>query len=72
MKFHRRKESSLLGHTVVIYELGKFQMEASQFGVSLHGESPLLENMADLQEFARVMSDAWKDHLSLKPEILRP
>lgn len=78
-KFNKRKESSLLGHTVVLYEHagGKdvstsdpFIIEASQFGVSMSGESPLLENRSDLEEYARIVSDAWLDHLALRPKIV--
>lgn len=75
-EFKWRKESSLLGHTVEIWELKAttslrpFTVEASPFGVGVRGDKALLlESMEDLQDFAKVISDAWKVHMKLKPRI---
>lgn len=71
LKLKSRKESSLLGHTVILLETDdkKFQVEASQYGISFRGESPLIETRRELDEFAQVVASAWKAHLTLKPRI---
>ena len=48
---------------------GDFTIMADRRGVRLTGLSPHIETMKDLQEFARVLSEAWKKHLSLKIKL---
>ena len=64
-----RKYSHLIGDTVVDYETeGGFIVRAGPGGVSFQGEF-ILNSMDDLDDFAKVLSNAWKSHQSLKPKV---
>jgi len=39
-------------------------------GVSLDIKNPICDNK-ELEDFAKVVSEAWKMHISLKPKILK-
>lgn len=70
MKFLRTKFDSLDGKTVVALtsEDDKFQLKASRSGVMINGELEI-EGMQELDQFAKLLSDAWKEHLRLKPKL---
>jgi hypothetical protein len=48
-----------------------FTIRATPHGVNFEGtlKSPITDHN-DLQEFARLMGDAWKEHLKLRPQIV--
>lgn len=79
MKFNRHKKDHLTLGDVVEHELAVpdlpdayppvFSLLASREGVLVRGAIKF-ESNADLQAFAKALSDAWKDHLSLKPKIV--
>ena len=81
MKFKRRKSERLSGGVCVIFEeeldasddgsIQPFQIIASSAGVTFDGLSSTLESRAELDQFAKAVADAWKEHEALKPKILR-
>jgi hypothetical protein len=79
MKFKREKLDLPTGVAVFFTESGTdqegelepFQIIANRRGVRFEGKSPTLESIMDLDAFAKTVSEAWKDHLALKPTILR-
>jgi hypothetical protein len=72
MKFERKKISALTGNTEVHFSLDSsdFKIIADQSGIRLRGESPTLYENEELQSFAKAVSDAFKDHLKLKPKLV--
>jgi hypothetical protein len=46
-----------------------FQIICTGRGVRLEGKSCTVTDMQDLQDFAKAVSEAWKQHLMLKPKI---
>lgn len=48
----------------------RFTLTARRDGIAIGGSDLKLESMDDLQEFAKVMSETWKKHLSLVPKIV--
>jgi hypothetical protein len=82
MKFKREKVPNLMGEAEVRFTeepkedqqdapYPPLQITASKRGVFLSGNSTWIEGMDDLQSFAKAMSDAWRDHVKLKPQIHR-
>lgn len=78
MKFIKTKTSALDGETEVKYTQqveGKdapfppFRIVARKDGMHFEGQSAKITDMKDLQDFAKVVSDAWKDHTSLQVKI---
>jgi hypothetical protein len=71
-KFTRTKYSSLEGHTVVAHTSPdeQFQLKADKAGLTLNGMF-CIESEEDLQEFAKVMSDAWSDRRKLKVKLAK-
>lgn len=80
--FKKEKVSSLLGHTEVRFEQippeatkptsPLFTVVASSRGLYISGHMiGFIENMAELDEFAQVVSDAWVEHLKLKPKLTK-
>lgn len=72
MNFERKKFDNLSGGTSVAYTDGEFELLATREGVLFKGHSPVIGSMEDLQELAQVLSEAWSDHLKLKPRISMP
>ena len=76
MKFERNKYSHISGQTVVDYTESnpdgdlKFIIRASPQGVQFIGTSQPLQGPSDFQELAKVIGDASKDYLALKPKIV--
>lgn len=71
MKFERKKFDNLSGGTSVTYTDGEFELLATREGVLIKGHSPVISNMDELQELAKVLSDAWAEHLRLKPRLMK-
>lgn len=71
MKFERKKFDNLSGGTSVTYTDGEFELLATREGVLIKGHSPIIGNMDELQELAKVLSDAWSEHLRLKPRLMK-
>lgn len=71
MNFERKKFDNLSGGTSVAYTDGEFELLATREGVLIKGHSPVIGTMDDLQELAKIISDAWADHLKLKPRLVR-
>lgn len=78
MKFLKTKTDALDGQVEVKYTQqveGKdapfppFRIVARRDGVHFEGTSAKITDMKDLQEFAKIVSDAWKDHTSLQVKI---
>lgn len=46
-----------------------FTFVATGSGVRWEGKTTTIQNMQDLQDMAKVASEAWKEHLRLKPRI---
>lgn len=69
-KFVKTKYDSLDGKVIVAYttEDSAFSMKASRAGVTFQGELTL-ESQAELQEFAKLLSDVWTDHRKLVPKL---
>ena len=79
MKFKRVKRSHLLGHTQVEFSEDPprhvdlpFQIVATPYGIHFVGESSVLTNHDDLDEFAQAVSQAWTEHIALRPKISSP
>lgn len=71
MKFERKKFDNLSGGTSVTYTDGEFELLATRDGVVIKGQSSVIGDFNELQEFARIVSEVWKDHMQLKPRIAR-
>jgi hypothetical protein len=56
------------GLTQVKFDGGTCALVASRRGVSVTGELTITD-ISDLREFARVMTDAWKEHRKLMPNL---
>lgn len=69
-KFVKTKFDALDGKTVVAYttEDSAFAIKASKAGVSFQGELTI-EDQSELQQFAKLLSDAWTDHRKLVPKL---
>jgi len=73
LRFRRVKKSALTGETVVRYSVPSvnFMITASKAGLAFTGEGEvMLTDQKDLQEFAKVMSEAWADHRKLVPNLM--
>jgi hypothetical protein len=73
LKFTRNKSTHLLGHTQVSFYLAEpdatFKVCATPGGIFFEGTSPVISNRVELDSLAKVIGDAWKEHLSLKPKL---
>lgn len=76
MKFEKKKVDGLNG-PVMIFSLTAatddpmgFEIWADKRGIQLRGYSPPLEGESDLQDLAKVVSDAWREHLKMKPRLI--
>lgn len=69
-KFVKTKFDSLDGKTVVAEttEDNGFSIKADRSGVTLDGRFTLT-SMAELQEFAKLVSAQWAEHTRLKPKL---
>lgn len=76
MKFEKEKIVGIAGPQVHFYEAGNkesgFSIIADKRGIRTEGSSPYLENAADLEAFAKAVSDAWKQHQMLRVKIISP
>lgn len=74
MKFKKTKKDDLMapGQVYVEHKLedGEFILKASLSGVGMSGPLTLASD-DDLQDFARALSDAWKDHMLLKRAVVK-
>lgn len=76
IKFNKDKFSALDGKTKVTFttnsmETGKeFVVEASSAGICFRGESPVISDREQLNEFARLVGDAYTEHRKLVPKIV--
>jgi hypothetical protein len=77
MKFTREKVSALTGDTEVRLTLAAdnspfppFRLIADKQGIRLEGKTPVVEDMAGLQELAKAVSGIWKEHEKLKTKIV--
>lgn len=74
MKFTKEKIDDLErpGKAKIVrsYVGGGFDIAANIEGVVLSGISPALDSYGELNDFAKALSDAYKDHLTLKPKIV--
>lgn len=68
MKFDKRKLSAIEGHTEIRFtqtpERGEdpfppFQIVVSKHGMKFEGKSCIVTDMQDLQDLAKIISDAW-------------
>ncbi len=74
LKFTRTKVDNLMGQTEVRFtedEAKEFVVAATREGVAFRGNSPTISDRAELDEFARVLSLAWKEHRGLIPQFAR-
>lgn len=70
--FTKTKHSGLDGKTVVgwVEDQSDFQVRATMEGVWFQGMMKMkLSTMAELQDFAELISEAWAEHAKLKPRI---
>lgn len=58
------KRPLLVGSTSVVYEKGSSKIYSNPFSVTI--ESTSIKSEEDLQEFAAILSLAWKERLKLK------
>lgn len=80
MEFKKKKVDVLNGVEAVFTEQPRggeepfpiFQVVASRAGIRLVGNSCLITSMAELDGFARVISEAWKEHKRLMPQLDKP
>lgn len=77
MKFTRKKLDTFGGGVEVVYTMtapseltSPFAVVASAKGVRMEGVSEYIFGQEELQKFAKILSDAWADHLSLKPNLM--
>jgi hypothetical protein len=77
IQFEKSKYSGIDGRTYVAFtqknstQEKPFQIIASPSGVSFKGtmEGEIQKNLPEMQDFARMVAEAWKEHLRLKPII---
>lgn len=78
MKFTKKKNQTVEGGAEVVYTqvphgeeqpFPPFKIIASKLGVKFEGQSCTVTDMEELQEFAKVLSEAWKDHRNLIPKL---
>jgi hypothetical protein len=80
MKFKREKVENLMGEPEVHYTeepkpdqqdtpYPPLMLTATKRGVFVSGNSTWIEDMTDLQSFAKAMSEAWTDHRKLRPQV---
>ena len=72
-KFLKQKQDDLArpGHAVIVYteeSHGSCKMRANSAGVVLEGTLEFSDH-DDLQDFAKALSDAWKDHLTFRKAL---
>lgn len=75
-EFKREKYSSLSGMTTVRLEQitghpYPFKICCDSAGINFDGIL-CIESQSELQDFARLIGDAWKEHLLLAPKIYAP
>lgn len=46
-----------------------FMVIADRRGVRMQGRSPILDDEAKLQSYAKAIADAWSEHGKLKPKL---
>lgn len=68
-KWEYRKYSALTGETVSEYKNGGSVLEAKSGGITGKLELEFPTN-ADIQEFARIFSEAFKQHRALRAQVL--
>lgn len=78
MKFLREKVSALSGETEIRFTetcegedkpFPPFRVVASKPGIRFEGKSMPVTSMEELQDLAKVVSDAWAAHRSLIPKL---
>lgn len=68
MGYSSEKVSSLLGHTEVRYKKGEdVVITATPFNVFIAKIE--ITNQEELQQFAKDLSIAWKQHMKLRPDL---
>lgn len=72
MKFERKKYDHLEGYTCTDYTCptpnfeGDLVVRASPLGITLFGNTTWITHMDELQEFAKTIDLAWREHLAYK------
>ncbi len=72
-EFTRTKFSSMEGHTVVAFDVegdDLFLLSARPRGLELEGKFELTTEQ-ELQDFAKLISEAWSEHRKLKPKLVQ-
>jgi hypothetical protein len=78
VKFLREKVSALSGETEVRFTeivegedkpFPPFRLIATKLGVRFEGRSMPVTSIEELQDLAKVVSDAWTAHRSLQPKL---
>lgn len=77
IQFEKTKYSGLDGRTYVAFTqrestaLIPFQIIASPSGLSFKGtmEGEIQKNLPEMQDFAKMVGEAWREHLKLRPII---
>lgn len=74
IRFKKEKKPGLLGQSTLFTleqpgTLEPFQIEADQAGIRFKGNSERINDPADLQIFAKAVSDAWTAHTIYRPKI---
>lgn len=68
IEFTYNKFSSLEGKTVISYDSDKFCISASKTGIVIAGTIELF-GTSMLDDFAKLISEAWTDYSLLKPKL---
>lgn len=73
MKFNKQKITGLSGNPEVIFneEGSDFQIFADKAGVRFSGRSSHIDNGESLQDFAKILSEAWTAHQKLLKSAVR-
>lgn len=78
MKFLKEKVSALSGETEIRFTqivegedkpFPPFRLTATKLGVTFEGNSAPFTDMQELQDLAKVVSDAWSAHRKLQPDL---
>jgi len=57
--------------TEVVFQAEDFRIIARKQGISFHGASEFIEDRKGLEQFAQMIAEAWKAHISLKPQLTK-
>jgi hypothetical protein len=67
----KREKHEVMGSVFWLFQIEEtsFAIRADKQGIRFLGDSPYLENQEELQEFAKLVADAWREHHKLKPRL---